>query len=310
MSFCSPGAKNKVLCYSFDSLKKITLVWNHLKPNEAINIITNNTYNDLFLAIKNKLNKYLITSNNSFWAWIDIIKIINNNKNSKITKVMKEIETNELKPSQPDDWIYNKTEWVSNFDIENVLIQYHNDPSFKYHFHGAFSIDFSHKTSNGTCKYYSNCNIVMKDIINSNKKYFGFVTNLCKNDEPGIHWTSSFFILDPSNDSYGAYYYDSCIRTIPKLLKPVFIDIQKQMNNIYPHKKFNIFINNVPHQRSTSECGMFSIVFQTRWLILLKKKRNPKFTDIIHFNKMNDSVMIMLRNKLFRPNIKSILNNK
>ena len=150
----------------------------------------------------------------------------------------------------------------------------------------------------------------MKDIINSNKKYFGFITNLCKNDEPGTHWTSSFFILDPSNDNYGAYYYDSVKRPIPKLLKPVFIDIQKQMNAIYPLKKFNIFVNNVAHQKSNTECGVFSIVFQTRWLILLRKKRNTKFTDIIHFNRMNDNVMKFLRNKLFRPNIKTILNYK
>ena len=310
MSFCSPGAKNKDICYSFDSLKKIALAWNYLKPYESIKINTNNTFDKLFLEIKNKLDKFINSSDNKFWAWIDIIKLINKNKNPKITKVMNQIESTELKPSQPDEWIYNKTEWLSNFDIENVLNQYHNDPSFKYHFHGVFTIDFSHKSSNGTCTYYSNCNIIMKDIIKNGKKYFGFITNLCKNDEPGIHWTSSFFILDPSNNSYGAYYYDSGKRNIPKLLKPVFINIQKQMNIIYPHKKFNIFINNVNHQKSTTECGMFSIVFQTRWLILLKKKINPSFTDIIHFIKMNDSVMKSLRNKLFRPNIKSILNNK
>jgi hypothetical protein len=82
------------------------------------------------------------------------------------------------------------------------------------------------------------------------------------------------------------------------------------MNSIYPHKKFNIFVNNVLHQRSDTECGVFAIVFQTRWLILLKKKINTNFADIIHFNKMNDAVMKVLRNKLFRPNIKTILNNK
>ncbi len=310
MSYCSPGANNKLFCYSLDSLKKIALAWNYLKPNEPINIITNNTSNELFLKIKKKLDKYLISSNKNFWAWLDIIKILNNNKNPKINKVMKDIETNELKPSQPDEWVYNKTEWLSNYDIENVLIQYHKDPSYYYHFHGAFTIDFAHKSSQGTCKYDRNCNIIMKDIINSNKKYFGFIANLCKHDEPGIHWTSNFFILDPSNDNYGAYYYDSGRRNIPKPLKPVYIDIQNQMNSIYPHKKFNIFVNNVLHQRSDTECGVFAIVFQTRWLILLKKKINTKFADIIHFNKMNDAVMKVLRNKLFRPNIKTILNNK
>ena len=310
MSFCSPGSDNKVFCYSFNSLKKIALAWNYINPNDIINNITNNTSNQLYLNIKKKIDKYLLTSNNNHWAWLDIIKILNKNKNPKITRVMKEIESKELKPPQPNEWIYNKTEWLSNFDIEKVLIQYHNDPSFKYHFHGVFTIDFAQKSSNGTCKYYSNCDIIMKDIINSNKKYFGFITNLCKNDEPGTHWTSSFFILDPSNDNYGAYYYDSVKRPIPKLLKPVFIDIQKQMNAIYPLKKFNIYVNNVAHQKSNTECGVFSIVFQTRWLILLRKKRNTKFTDIIHFNRMNDNVMKFLRNKLFRPNIKTILNYK
>jgi hypothetical protein len=310
MSFCSPGADNKVFCYSLNSLKKIALAWNFLNPNDMIINITNNTSNELFQSIKKKLDKYLIKSNNSYWAWLDVIKILNKNKNPKITKVMKDIESNELKPSQPKEWIYNKTEWLSNFDIENVLTQYHNDPSFKYHFHGVFTIDFGQKSSNGTCKYYNNCNIVMKNIIKNGKKYFGFITNLCKNDEPGTHWTSSFFILDPSNNSYGSYYYDSGKRNIPTHLKPVFINIQKQMNSIYPNKKFNIFSNNVLHQKGNTECGIFSIAFQTRWLILLRKKINPTFTDIIHFNKMNDTVMESLRNKLFRPNIKTILNNK
>lgn len=310
MSFCSPGADNKVFCYSFDSLKKIALAWNYLNPNETINIITNNTSHKLYLAIKNKLDKYLINCDKNYWAWLDIIKILNKNKNPNITKIMKNIESKELKPSQPIEWVYNKTEWLSNFDIENVLMQYHNDPSFKYHFHGVFTIDFGQKLSNGTCKYYSNCNIEMKDIIINGKKYFGFITNLCKNDEPGTHWTSSFFIIDPSNHSYGAYYYDSGKKNIPPLLKPVFINIQKQMNAIYPNKKFNIYVNNVLHQKGNTECGIFSIVFQTRWLILLKKRKTIKFTDIIHYNKMNDNVMQILRNKLFRPNIKTILNNK
>jgi hypothetical protein len=306
MSFCSPGANNKVFCYSLNSLKKIALAWNYLNPTNTIDI--NNSINDLYLLIKKKLDKYLISSKNNYWAWLDVIKILNNNKNPKITRVMKEIEINELRPSQPVEWINNKTEWLSNFDIEKVLIQYHNDPSFKYHFHGVFTIDFGQKSSNGTCKYYDNCNISMKDIIKSGKLYFGFVTNLCKYDEPGTHWTSSFFILDPSLNSYGAYYYDSVKRPIPKLLKPVFIDIQKQMNSIYPHKKFNIHTSNIAHQHSNTECGVFSIAFQTRWLSLLTiDAKKASFKTVIEFNKMNDDVMKLLRFRFFRPNSNTIL---
>jgi hypothetical protein len=97
------------------------------------------------------------------------------------------------------------------------------------------------------------------------------------------------------------------MRPIPRLLKPVFIDIQKQMNKIYPKKKFNINVSNVPHQKSNTECGVFSIAFQTRWLILLRKNKMTGFQDIIHFKKLNDDVMKMLRNKFYRPNVRTVL---
>jgi hypothetical protein len=305
MSYCSPGAFNKKICYSEKSLKLIAYAYNHIKPDDKI-VISNNE-ESLYSNIKNKLDKFLRLTYNSHWAWLDIIKYLNGNKNYKITKAMKSIEINELKPSQPIEWVSNKTEWLSNFDIENVLIQYQKDKSFNYQFHGVFTIDFGEKNEDGTCKYYDNCDINMENIIKSGKKYFGFITNLCRYTEPGTHWTSSFFILDPSNDNYGAYYYDSVKRPIPKLLKPVFINIQKQMHRIYPNKKFNIKINNIAHQKSNTECGVFSIAFQTRWLILLRKNKRTNFEDIINFKRLNDDVMKMLRNKFYRPNIRTVL---
>ena len=309
MSFCSPTAENKSFCYSFDSLLKIALAWNHLKPNEKINI-NNPSIKDssiLYEKIKEKLCKFTKTTNNNHWVWIDIIKMLNKNKNPKITSVMKTIEKKDLRPSQPIEWIGNKTEWLSNYDIDNVLTQYEANKDLFYKFHGVFTIDFGLKTSSGVCKYYDNCDIIMKNIINSNYKYFGFVTNLCKFDEPGTHWTSSFFILDPSLDSYGAYYYDSVKRPIPKLLKPVFLNIQKQMNLIYPHKKFNIHVSNIAHQHSNTECGVFSIAFQTRWLSLLTiDAKKASFKNVINFHKMTDDVMKLLRFRFFRPNSNTI----
>ena len=310
MSFCSPTASNKSFCYSFDSLVKVALAWNHLKPTDKIIFNINSDINDqkLYDKIKLKLCKFTKTNDDNYWAWIDIIKLLNNNKNSKISKVMRDIEKKELRPAQPIEWINNKTEWLSNFDIDNVLTQYQDKKELYYKFHGVFTIDFYTKKPNGVCKYYQECDINMKNIINSHKKYFGFVTNLCKFDEPGTHWTSSFFILDPTLKSYGAYYYDSVKRPIPKLLKPVFIDIQNQMNAIYPHKRFNINISNIAHQKTNTECGIFSIAFQTRWLSLLhKNSANASFDTVINFKKMNDDVMKLLRFRFFRPNSRTIL---
>jgi len=317
MSYCSITSNNKTYCYSLKSLITILNAWNYLNPaKNRIQIDKKNLNNSdfIFQELEKKFNRYTITLDNNYWAWVDIIKLINKNikNNYKLNKVMTAIEKRDLRPAQPDDWIANKHEWLSNFDIENVLNQFDNKKDLYYKFHGVFTIDFGmkDKTSN-TCKYDSKCHINMKEIIKSGKKYFGFITNLCKHDEPGTHWTSSFFILDPSLKSYGGYYYDSVKKPIPELLKPVFINIQKQMKTIYPNKKFNININNVEHQNSNTECGVFSIAFQRRWLVLLYKDRhNANFNKVINFNKMNDNVMYLLRNVFFRPNIKTILKKK
>ena len=298
MSFCSPTADNKVICYSLESLLTIAKAWNYLKPKNKIEISDNTK---LLENIEKKMG-------NKHWAYIDIIKMLNQNRNYNITEAMNKIDHKDLRPSQPASWVSNKTEWLSNIDIDKALRQYEKNPELFYHFYGVYTIDFGLKNQDGTCKVDSKCDINIKKIIASGKKFFGFITNLCKHDEPGYHWTSSFFVLDPNYDSYGAYYYDSVKRPIPKLLKPVFYDIKKQMESIYPDKKFNIKVSNIEHQKSNTECGIFSITFQTRWLLLLKKKGyNVKFIDVINFRKMNDNVMKTLRFRFFRPNIQSIL---
>jgi hypothetical protein len=143
MSFCSPGAINKKYCYSMQSLKLIALAYNFLKSSDKIVIV--NDADKLYLNIKEKFDKYMKINDKNHWAWLDIIRLINKNKNTKITKAMKTIEISELKPSQPIEWVSNKTEWLSNFDIEKVLIQYEKDETFNYKFHGVFTIDFGLK---------------------------------------------------------------------------------------------------------------------------------------------------------------------
>ena len=298
MSFCSPTAENKVICYSQNSLLIIAKSWNYLNSKNKIDISDKNL---LLQNIQKKMG-------DKTWAYIDMIKLLNKNKNLTITDLMYKIEHKDLRPPQPNSWVENKTEWLSNIDIEKVLRQYEKNKSLFYKFHGVYTIDFGIKTDKGTCKYDYGCEINMKKIINSGNKFFGFITNLCKYDEPGYHWTSSFFVLDPKYDSYGAYYYDSVKRPIPPLLKIVFKDIKRQMEAIYPEKKFITKVSNIAHQKSDTECGIFSITFQTRWLLLLKQNGyNVKFIDVINFHKMNDSVMKSLRFRFFRPNIKSLL---
>ena len=219
---------------------------------------------------------------------------------------MKLIDKEALRPPQPLDWIKNPVEWLSNFDIDKVMKQYENNPIYKYKFLGVHSIDFGLKNNND-CLYSNHCNINLNEILKSGKiKYFGFITNLSRYNEPGTHWTSSFFVLDPSLKSFGGYYYDSTTGNIPTDLKPVFDDIKKQAEIIFK-KPFNIKINKIRHQRGNTECGVFSIAFQARWLSLLRtEKSKTTFEIVVNFDEYKDDNMKKLRSRYFRPNIHTL----
>ena len=74
-------------------------------------------------------------------------------------------------------------------------------------------------------------------------------------------------------------------------------------------KEFKININNIRHQYSNTECGLFSIAFQTRWISLLRtNKEDVNFLKVIKFEGYKDKYMKKLRNMIFRPNI-NILKN-
>lgn len=303
MEYCSPlvSTKNKKICYSRKSLLTIIKSWNILNHNNKIIINKSDNSEILLKKIDDKF-KEILNKKNTYWAWTDIIKFLAKNQlNYKIIEDIKKIENTELRPAQPKEWVENPVEWLSNFDIEKVLRQYEAEKTLKYKFLGVFSIDFGLKKNN-VCLISNHCIINIKKIIESKKKYLGFITNLSKSHEPGTHWTSSFFILDPKIKSFGGYYYDSTTGRIPNDLIPVFLDIKKQIEEIYK-KPFNIYINNKLHQRSNTECGVFSIAFQTRWILLLRKNKNTTLEDVVNHRDFSDEYMKKLRYKFFRPNV-------
>jgi len=291
MEFCSPSITKKKYCYSKESLRKIIKIWNLLNPSNKLIITVKDTVNDVIDKINDKF-KMILHKDKVYWAWIDILKQQAKSKPDIINDLI-EIEKKELRPSQPREWINNPVEWLSNFDIIKVMRQYEAIPENKYKFLGVFSIDFGVKKSV----------VTIQNLIKSDIKYLGFITNLSRSHEPGTHWTSSFFILDPSLPSYGAYYYDSTTGKIPKDLQIVFTDIKKQMEKIYK-KPFPISINNIRHQRSNTECGVFSMAFQVLWLNLLRINKNvASFEQVIKQSQYTDEKMKKLRFGYFRPNI-------
>jgi hypothetical protein len=302
LEYCSPSAiaNEHKICYSKKSLLTLLKVWNNLLPLDKISYNPDESPNDLFGKLNEKF-KYYLHKDNTYWSWTEILKFIALKMDKpKMSNVLRTIEKEDLRPPQPEDWISNPTEWLSNFDINNCLVQYNYSKRNKYKFLGVYSIDF------GIPNNPFNIRKILEE--NPNVSYLGFVTNLSRASEAGTHWTSSFFVFDPSLKSFGGYYYDSTTGGIPKDLQPVFNDIKRQAEELFK-KDFPISINNVRHQFSNTECGIFSIAFQTRWLFLLRTKNGDvEFDEVVKFEGYKDKIMKELRNKLFRPNIKSLKN--
>ena len=276
-------------------LKKLVSYYNKtvLKKSEKIKKDA-----DLYKQLNQKMKKY--KAGGKYWLWPYIIRTLNTDPQIRLD--IKKFENRELLPEKPASWYKNPKSWLSNFDIQNVMVQYQKCKKYNYNFLGVFPIDFSSVNENGTCRYSSMCFV---DIKKMSKKYsfIGFITNLDKHDEPGSHWTSSFIVINPELKTYGAYYYDSVGKDIPVYLNGVFNSIQSQCNQINKKQKFTIHVNKKQHQFKDTECGIFSIIFQVRWLNKhIVKKNNTSFDEIVSNPYIDDEHMLKIRNTLFRPN--------
>lgn len=296
--YCSPSAKdNGPTCLSKESLKILIDIYNKSKKNknEQIKYYDNYKQLDLFKKLDNKMKK-ITKGSGKYWLWPDII-----NKLSPIHRYdLKAIKKNNFIPEMPKSWHRNTKEWLSNYDIDNVMFQYSNSKKFRYKYIGTFSIDFALKDNLGNCLHSDFCNInINESYLKRNIRYLGFITNLDKHDEPGSHWTSTFIILDSNLKSYGAYYYDSVSRQTPKMINDFLLNIKKQCDLIYPNKKFKIGYNKKQHQFQDTECGMFSIIYQLRWLNLLSKDSNTIFSKVINNKYLNDLNANKMREEIF-----------
>lgn len=308
MSFCSPERKKRDGngCFSKESLDNLITTWNKYNPNNKIIIKSNYSNKKLWNLLNDKMKG--ICNKDQDWCWVGALEKMSDDSDDK--KILKTIASKELRPEKPEEWLKNPKAWLSNFDIDKVMRQYDTDKKYKYKFIGVYPIDFTARDKFGKCLFSEMCNIDVNKYISKNIKYIGIITNLDKHDQPGSHWTSTFIVLDPKLKAYGAYYYDSTAKRIPSYVFNYLQDIKKQMQKIYPNKFFVIKYNKKQHQRSNTECGLFSILFQIRWLNYLKKNKDTTFEDIISNPDINDQFMYELRNVLFRPNIKSVIKKR
>lgn len=297
LSYCSPTTTSEN-CFNLEDLRKIVKIYNktHKKP---IPLTAKSTERSIYKNLNNKLRGTL--GNKSHFLWADyLLQFYDNGDPDYLT--LTELSDKRLMPKKPQEWNSNPMTWLSNFDIEQVLKHYHNTPRYHYHFIGVVPIDFGVRDKQGSCKYDERCSIDMRRVIAKKKRFMGLVSNLDTHDGPGYHWTSLFFVIDPSLPNYGVYYYDSVGKGMPVLMRVYVADVCKQLHQLYKRRP-RCYVSKVRHQHKNTECGMFSIWYQIRWIDLLQKDpQNTTHKEVIDVS-IDDELVSKYRHVFFRPSI-------
>jgi hypothetical protein len=191
-------------------------------------------------------------------------------------------------PDQPAEWTKNPTAWLSNLDIENVLKQYERShPHFL--FLGPTPIDFDTRVS-GKCVWDDLCHFSVEGCTRRGKTHVGIIFNMDKHTGDGSHWMSMWMDLPAQR----VYYFDSACNPTPP-------EIKRFVRRVCPNF---VYDENHPnqHQRSNTECGMYSLYF----IVSMLKATRPTTTWARRFKggKIPDRAMIRLRNVYYNTNAK------
>lgn len=177
-------------------------------------------------------------------------------------KKKREILKDYFRPTMPDSWEEQPTEWLDSLNIADVLKQYETAyPKFK--FFGTSPIDFSapnpykkDSLKNKECLQDEICKLNLKELAAAGKTSLGFVYNLDPSDKGGSHWIASFTDIP----GHRSYYFDSygfkAPPQIARFLRSLTLQDPK-MKLEYCARRF---------QFGQTECGMYSIYFILRML--------------------------------------------
>jgi hypothetical protein len=180
-------------------------------------------------------------------------------KEIKDDTLRKQIDEYIFAPDSPPEWKQNPNEWLSNFDILNVLNQY--EKKYKnFDFLGPAPIDFDKKIRGyqGDCVTFELCKFSLKNHVDKNVNKIGIIYNTDKHNQGGSHWISMFIDLEEKF----IYYFDSVGHDIPSEIS-IFKDrVIKEATTLTPPLQLD-FYKNYPtsHQQSNTECGMYSLFF-------------------------------------------------
>ena len=203
----------------------------------------------------------------------------------------KQIEKHIFAPDMPKEWLTNPDEWLSNFDIFNVINQY-KEPYPDFKFMGPTTMDFDTRLpeKNNKCVEEELCNFHLKTDMKKGFKKFACVVNLDKHWQSGSHWVSLYV----DTDAKIIFYFDSAgSSVVPKEIEDLVNRIKDQGNNLYPSIDFTFYTNgNKYHQTGDTECGMYSIFF----IITMLTGKTPFHKD--HLLSIQERLDLFLKERI------------
>jgi len=242
-------------CYNKDTLIQIKNAYNKNSKTPILDTDPQEIWNTLRLRLSQKCE----TED----CWLEEITD---------PSVRRQLDEIIFAPDHPKEWYKNPNEWLSNIDIEAVLQQYEmSHPQFKLL--GPSSIDYDTQLSEngGKCVWEDLCRLSLDRLIDRGKTNLGISFNLDKHDEPGSHWVSMF--VDTENGVI--FYYDSALNPTPKEVSRLTKEIVRQGKSLDPPINFKCYKNRRAHQRTNTECGMYSLFFIITFLTG-QPEYNPK----------------------------------
>lgn len=228
-----------------DELRMLAVAYNLSHPKHAIPPRAFRTRKALIACIDDRLRQ--CHGDEACWLAMDWAE-----KDDGV----KAAERSALRPRQPPTWRRNRSEWLSNFDILDVMHQYERRfRSFK--FLDCTPIDFdSCSVSPALCKFDA--------AALAPKSQFGVVFNTDPHWKPGSHWVACYGNLNPRMPTYGVCYFDSNGHPPP----PSVVRFMERVKATLPEEsharsrhRFRLVYSSERHQFRDSECGMFAMMF-------------------------------------------------
>tara|TARA_X000000950_G_scaffold289274_1_gene411489 strand:- start:630 stop:1496 length:867 start_codon:yes stop_codon:yes gene_type:complete len=272
---CFPTKKGKsrknFTCYSNDALLKIRDGWNKRHPDVKIDT-------DVSRDIWENLKMLMADVCDSEMCWL--------RQQVVDSKAGTDLLNYSFAPNHPNSWLKNKNEWLSSIDIEKVMKQYEKlYPNFL--FLGPSPIDFDNQQGD-SCVWPEICNFSVKNMLHKNKNKIGFSFNTDPHYKSGAHWISMFLDLEKkflyffdSNGTPPSNEINNLTNRILNQCKEENMDVKYSDNTNYSHQKTN------------TECGMFSLYFI---ITLLNGEKSPEYFNT---TKIQDNDMEDLRTKYF-----------